>query len=241
MIKITYLDHSGFMVTVPDQAILVFQYYRDPARALHKELEKHPYLPVVFIDGHHHAKPRNYKPDIFEIAQNHERVYILSNDILPQTIPSDLRVAGMSAGDILESLPGIKKIEAFKADEKGIGFVVTLPSGRTIYYAGDMVDENPSDSREAQKEDEHFRTCVNRVATEYPAVDVAMFPVIPEEGKDFGRGAKYLLGKIDVKNFFPMQMGGKFTEGCFGPAYRSESKAEIHCLHDPGQSIELDL
>ena len=35
MIKITYLDHSGFTVTTPD-AVMVFDYYKDPDKSSRK-------------------------------------------------------------------------------------------------------------------------------------------------------------------------------------------------------------
>ena len=88
MTEITYLDHSGFVVTLPD-VIMVFDYYRDPAHALHKILEKKAELPVIFFVSHHHHD--HYNTGIFEIAQNHERTYVLSNDILAEKVPSNQR------------------------------------------------------------------------------------------------------------------------------------------------------
>ncbi len=64
MTEITYLDHSGFVVTLPD-VIMVFDYYRDPAHALHKILEKKAELPVIFFVSHHHHD--HYNTGIFEI------------------------------------------------------------------------------------------------------------------------------------------------------------------------------
>lgn len=46
--KVTYLDNSGFVITLKD-AILVFDYYRDPSHALNKILGDKPDAPVVFF------------------------------------------------------------------------------------------------------------------------------------------------------------------------------------------------
>ena len=46
MTKVTYLDHSGFALTT-DDAILVFDYYRDPSHALHKILNANPGKPAT--------------------------------------------------------------------------------------------------------------------------------------------------------------------------------------------------
>ena len=53
MTKVTYLDHSGFAVQMPD-VVLVFDYYRDPSHALQKILEANPQIPVVFFVSHRH-------------------------------------------------------------------------------------------------------------------------------------------------------------------------------------------
>ena len=44
--KITYLDNSGFVITL-DNAILVFDYYRDPSHSLNSILGNKPDAPVV--------------------------------------------------------------------------------------------------------------------------------------------------------------------------------------------------
>ncbi|MDE5744242.1 MAG: MBL fold metallo-hydrolase, partial [Paramuribaculum sp.] len=78
MTKVTYLDHSGFAVQLPD-VILVFDYYRDPSHALHKILENNPDTPIVFFVSHRHKD--HYNTGIYEMAQNHRRVYVTSNDV----------------------------------------------------------------------------------------------------------------------------------------------------------------
>lgn len=64
MIKVTYLDHSGFVLSASD-TILVFDYYRDPSHAFQRILHGNPSLPVVFFVSHHHRD--HFNPGIFEI------------------------------------------------------------------------------------------------------------------------------------------------------------------------------
>lgn len=52
----------------------------------------------------HRNHDRAYRPEIYEIAQNHKRLYVMANDVPADQIPSTLQVAGMSAGDITEFL-----------------------------------------------------------------------------------------------------------------------------------------
>lgn len=107
--KVTYLDNSGFVITT-DKVIMVFDYYRDPSHSLNHILGNMPETPVVFFATHRH--PDHYNPDIYEIAQNHRRVYVLSNDIPAMKVPSTLEVQGMSKGDSIENLPGGLSVKA---------------------------------------------------------------------------------------------------------------------------------
>lgn len=242
MMTVTFLDHSGFAVTTPT-AIMVFDYYKDPAHALHKILEAHPTLPVLFFVSHHH--PDHYNSAIYDLAQSHKRVYILSNDVYGQTIPTSLgiQVAGMSRGDVLENLPGNIRVKAFGSTDAGISFAVTTAEGKTIFHAGDLNDwhwKDMSTPKEAETAERHFMTIVNRIAEEYPSFDVAMFPVDNRLGSDFARGAELFTEKIKVADFFPMHFGGKnAAAACDFGSYIKNPATSCHCLDAPGESVKL--
>ncbi|MCM1519107.1 MAG: hypothetical protein NC117_10750 [Pseudoflavonifractor sp.] len=242
--KVTYLDHCGYMVTT-DKAIIVFDYFRDPSHALHKALEDHPYFPVVFFMSHY-PKDRPYHPDIYEIAQNHKRTYVMSNGILPQGIPSDLAVAGMSAGDILEDLPGIKEVKAYKSTDKGsVTFVVTLDDGHKIFHGGNIGEykwhggEAPSE-RDIAKAEEEFKVIINHIASEVPEVYIGMFPLYTGQASDFTKYAKEYLQTIKTDNYFPMNIGDTYSEACDFDSYVLTPGTKCHCLHNPGVSVKLD-
>ena len=131
MIKVTYLDHSGFVLSAPD-TILVFDYYRDPSHALQRILHGNPSLPVVFFVSHHHRD--HFNPGIFEIAQNHERTYVLSDDVAQRYVPSTLRTAGLSAGDVVENIYGIRRIKAYGSTDAGVSFLVELADGKSVFH-----------------------------------------------------------------------------------------------------------
>lgn len=238
MNRVTYLEHSGFAVTLPS-VILVFDYMRDPAHALKHILDRNPDKPVVFFVSHSHHD--HYNKSIFELAQNHKRVYVISNDIPARDIPSTLAVQGMSPGDATEDLPGIRRVEAFGSTDAGCSFYVATADGPTIFHAGDLNDWHWTDQstpKETQKAHQQFETIVNRIAQLHPAVDTAMFPVDVRQGNDFARGARILLQKIQVKDFFPMHFDGDYREACNSESYLSPGTM-CHCLHEPGQSIDI--
>lgn len=238
MTKITYLSHSGFAVTL-DKAILVFDYYRDPSHALHRVLEDNPGKPVVFFVSHRHKD--HFKPEIFEIAQNHKRLYVISNDVPAQVIPSTLDVAGMSAGDIIDNLPGDITVKAYGSTDKGVSFMVTDADGEKIFHAGDLNDWQWIDEmtpQQMEKAHAEFRTIVNRIAEENPSVSVLFFPVDTRLGADAGEGAKYFMEKIEVADFFPMHFNGDYRQACDFKEYAPDGTS-CHCLREPGESIEL--
>lgn len=240
MIKVTYLDHSGFALTTL-QVIIVFDYFRDPSHALEKLLDHNKELPVIFFASHHH--PDHYNPVIFNLAQNHEHVYVLSNDIVIQQLHKGVSVAAISKGDVLENLPGDTKVKAFGSTDEGISFLVTLADGTTVFHAGDLNDWHWKDSsteREVHKAENDFKVIVNRLKSEFPAIDVAMFPVDPRQGSGYARGATIFLEEIKVKDFFPMHFQGEHSAACDFESYvPASADTSCHCLATPGESITL--
>lgn len=239
MTKVTYLDHSGFAITL-DDAILVFDYYRDPAHALHKILSHNPEKPVTFFSTHRH--PDHYNPAIFEIAQNRRRTYILSNDIPAQKIPTTLNVQGMSPGDVVENIPGCVRVKAYGSTDVGLSFFVAITSGETIFHAGDLNLWHWKDEytdRQQMRASQKFDEILNRIKSEVSAVDIAMFPVDPRQGTDFAEGAHRFLKAVSVRHFFPMHFWGDYEEACDFPAYADSQSTDYHCLHVPGTSVDL--
>lgn len=241
MIKVTYLDHSGFAITTPE-AVMIFDYYKDPDKKLEKVLKEAPDQPVVFYVSHHH--PDHFNTSIFELAQNRRRTYVLSNDIHSDLVPKKgLQVAWMSPGDIIEQIPGTQKVQAFHSTDSGVAFAITMPDGRVVFHAGDLNDwhwgEMSSEDEKRQAE-AHFTKIVNRIASEYPDMYIVMFPVDARMGADYADGARIFLSKVNVDNFFPMHFWGEPQKACdFASYIPAGCKTSPHCLDRPGQEIEL--
>lgn len=239
--RITYLAHSGFMVTTPE-VIMVFDYYRDPSHSVVKNLEKHPDVPVVFFVTHHH--PDHYNHEIFNLGQNHKRVYVLSNDVEARDTDSTLAIQGMSAGDIVEGLPGGLTVKAYESTDAGVAFAVKTADGKSIFHAGDLNNwhwNEESTPSEVAKADADFRKALNRVSSENKLFDVVFFPVDTRQGRDFAVGATEFVEAITVRDFFPMHFDGNYMMACDFGIYPFHHKVDttFHCLHEPGQSIEL--
>ncbi|MDE7136754.1 MAG: MBL fold metallo-hydrolase [Muribaculaceae bacterium] len=238
MLKVTFLDHSGFVVVTPT-AILVFDYYRDPSHALEKVLRENPGLPVDFFVSHHH--PDHFNPDIFNLAQNLERCFILSTDIYSKVVHDNLPVAWMSPGDTQEQIPGNLTVKAFGSSDSGVCYLVTLPDGRKIFHAGDLNYwhwNKESTMAEVRAAYSKFVHVVNRLREDTPEIDMAFFPVDPRLGQDYADGARIFLENIKVNYFFPMHFWGAYKAACDFDQYTTDN-TDSFCLYVPGESVEL--
>lgn len=239
--RITYLAHSGFMVSTPD-VIMVFDYYLDPAHNVTKELARRPDTPVIFFVSHHHTD--HYNPDIFNLGQNHRRVYVLSNDVEARDTKTRLAIQGMSSGDTIDGLPGDISVKAYKSTDIGVAFDVTLHDGRKVFHAGDLNNwhwKEISTPAEAAHAENEFLKVIHRIAEENHEIDVAFFPVDTRQGKDFALGAAQFVETVNVKNFLPMHFEGDKSMACNFRAYpiKETISTRFHCLSEPGQTIEV--
>lgn len=244
MAKVTYLDNAGFIVKT-DEVFYVFDYYRDPANRLVKELEHNPGLPVIFFASSPHTS--HYNPEIFNLAQNHKRAYVSANQVVSRIGDTEENTSTLTAGDKIEDVLGTgTTVEAFGSTESGVSFVVTTKDGKVILHGGDLAPyhldikpekENPSAMKAK------FETVVNKIAETYPTIDLAFLAVDPLVGKDYAAGARYLVEKADVKNFVPMHYHGKVNEACDFRTYDipADVKTKFHGFRNVGQELSIKL
>lgn len=237
MYKVTYLDRNGFIVT-NDDVIMVFDYYTDPSHALHRELEHNPEKPVVFFVTTYIHK--HFDKSVYELAQNHKRMYVMSNDVYPQNVPDNIQVAGMSRGDIIENIYGGLSVHAYSTADKGVAFLVTDKHGKTIFHAGTLDDVKDVNEEKQERTDEQCPTgvAVNRIAEDVKTLDIVFFPCDSDIDSHSGHHARQFLEEIKVKYLFPIHSGSdNKTEGTYGDYFINGAAVEF--LRVPGQSIEL--
>lgn len=242
-IKVTFLYNSGFMVET-DNDILIFDDCDDPAHSVVKALKHNPEKNVLFLTSHNHSD--HFNKFIFDLAQNHRRMYILSDDIMSTETPDTAAIGWMHKGDVIENIFDGIRIKAFGSTDAGVSYMVELPDGKRIFHAGDLNNwhwDEASTEHEIAKANEAFTVIVNRIAEEYPAVDIAFFPIDVRLGKNRATGAEQFLAAIKTANFFPMHFKGSYEEACDFGAYKFsdtvKKETKFYCLHKPGQSVEL--
>ncbi|MDE5836870.1 MAG: hypothetical protein K2H50_07675, partial [Paramuribaculum sp.] len=84
-----------------------------------------------------------------------------------------------------------------------------------------------------------FRKALNRISSENQEIDIAMFPVAPRLGTDFGEGAKEFLTEIKVNNFLPMHFWGMKDEALTFLSTIQGDKSNVHFISTPGASVEI--
>lgn len=196
MMKITYLDHSGFLLEMED-ACFLFDYYKG-------ELTKfNPSKKLFVFVSHVHYD--HYRKSIFSLRkQIPQTVYILSDDI--QTEETE-HVYKMGPNQSLE-VDGCR-IRTLRSTDEGVAFLLTY-QGKTIYHAGDL------NWWHWEEEGEAYNTMMRRdyqreIHKLYDEkIDVAFVPVDPRLGEQYCWGLDYFMKNTDTKVVFPMHFWGNY-------------------------------
>lgn len=197
MIKVTYLDHSGFLVELED-AYFLFDYYK--GRLPQIDLEKKMF---VFVSHVHHD---HYRKDIFNLRKHFREIrYVLSSDI---EIKAEKDIVQMQPNEKKEVMGA--EIRTLRSTDEGVAFVVHY-AGKTIYHAGDLnwwhwEGEDPVWNRNMEAD---FRRYAEPLRGR--KIDLAMLPLDPRLGEDGFRGPRYFLELADIRRFLPMHQWGNFN------------------------------
>lgn len=222
MIKLTYIFHSCFMLET-EQCVLIFDYWKDSPEGDVKKMLEHTGKRVYFMASHFHED--HFNPEIIAMnVPNGDKRIILSRDIIRRhrAKETDADVV-MRKGDVYND--EYIKIKAFGSTDAGVSFMLET-DGKKIFHAGDLNNwhwEDESTPQEVKKMEGDFKAVLRDIKAEYPAVDLAMFPVDPRLGTDFARGARQWLQTIKTTYLAPMHFPparekamtfGKETEMC---------------------------
>lgn len=282
--KITLLDKSGYVVTT-NSALLVFDYYNDPEKALEKLMRNHPSLPVIFLVSgygdnltehelrkekeeklkHHiHNMPRyereeidpdsvkkhmggtkrdhqwHFNHDMFNLAQDRKRVYVMPQDVDANAIRNDVDIAWIEADGIIDAdrLPGKVKVQAYATNSKALSYLVTMPDGTTVFYGGNYSNWHlESDAFLAKESFDGFLKSLHHVQNDASALTVLFFPVNPTLGDTCTEQAQIMLKNIKVQYFVPMEFAQQTDKAC-NFTYLPAGVTGI-CLHSPSQTVKL--
>ena len=205
MTRVTFLDHSGFLVELPNVTLL-FDWWKGELPAMR------PGVPLLVFSSHRHED--HFKPEIFTLDAD---AFLLGSDI--RLTPRNLekwgvseekaaRCARLGKHDTVSPLPGVM-VETFPSTDEGVAFLVTA-DGQAVFHAGDLnwwhwEGEDVGWNRNMEV---NFKRYTEPLRGR--RMDIAMLPLDPRLGEDGFRGPKYFLELADVRRFLPMHQWGDF-------------------------------
>ena len=192
--KITYLNHSGFLLEWPE-CYWIFDNYKGESPVL--DAEKDIY---VFCSHSHHD---HFNPEIFQLLKDYPKVrYVFADEMREACKEIDAAEIHYLKDYADVTINGLK-IHALKSTDMGCAFVIEY-DGYTVYHAGDLhwwywdgedPDWNAQMTEDYKKEIEYLKG---------RTLDIAFTPLDPRQGKEYALGMNYLLNTAEVKHVFPM-------------------------------------
>ncbi len=191
MIKVTYIQHSSFLIEL-DHHVLLFDYAQGtlPAWAKEKPL-------YVFVS---HAHGDHFTPAIFQLPA---KAFLLGFEL-----DGDERIHSLQAHEqmVLDDLC----ISTFFSTDEGVAFLIEC-EGQRIYHAGDLHHWHWMDDEEVQVQwmKDHFEQEMHRLAPYEPTIAFVVLDPRLEESKEEGIEIFYSL--VKAKDVFPMHLWGDYA------------------------------
>ena len=204
--RVTFLDHSGFLVE-SDSAALLFDWWKGELPAIA------PGVPLYVFASHVH--PDHFDPRIFSLDDGTRDVrFVLGHDIKLSArnlgrwgVPAETAERSQTLrGGQSCALPGVT-VEALSST--GEAFLVGV-DGRMVFHAGDLNwwHWEGEDKAWNQNMAANFKRYTESLRGR--RIDVAMLPLDPRLGEAGFWGPKYFLELADIERFLPMHQWGDF-------------------------------
>lgn len=190
--KITYIDHSGFLVEL-ESCCLLFDYWKGEIPPINKKL-------FVFAS---HSHSDHYNPEIFSLREGFDVTYILSSDIKRR------------GKDIISLKPGEKadageiKAEALNSTDCGAAFMVSCGE-KNIFHAGDL------NLWLWKGETKAYNNNIKALFEKYISplqgrnFDAGFIPLDPRQEEYYCLGMDRFLEIANFKAVFPMHFWGRY-------------------------------
>ena len=234
MTRVTFLDHSGFLVELPTVTLL-FDWWKGELPALR------PGVPLLVFSSHRHED--HFKPEIFSLDA---AAFLLGSDI--RLTPRNLerwgiseekaaRCARLGKHDTVSPLPGVT-VETLPSTDEGVAFLVTA-DGQSVFHAGDLNWWHWTGETDAYNHNmaANFKRYVEPLRGRN--IDLAMLPLDPRLEEAGFMGPKYFLELAEIRHFLPMHQWDSYG---FTEHFLQQFPQFSHCttpMVRPGQTVSF--
>ena len=228
MIKITYLEHSGFAVECDDY-VLIFDYYKGNLPQFDKDKK------ICVFASHVHYD--HFKKKIFTWAEEYENIhYILSDDIEAAGPKAQTEHIGADADFNIWDL----RIHTLKSTDEGVAFLVRVKE-KTFFHAGDLNWWHWEEESEYYNEQMRMDYQKEIHKLKNIRIDVAFVPLDPRQEEQYYWGLDYFMKHTDTELVFPMHMWGHYEvyEKLMNNPQAESYKEHVIHVKVPGQVFEL--
>lgn len=236
---VTYICNSCFIVEF-DRCTIIFDYFKD---------EKHLVIPIlkraeklfVFCS---HSHSDHFSPEIFEWNKYSTDIkYILSDDVIGEVKECEIpgKAIFVKRDQFIDN--EYFSVRTFGSTDLGVSFLISM-DGRYIFHAGDLNYwhwKSISTIEEVIEAHEAFSAILQDIMNVTDHTDIMFFPVDPRMRDDYAAGAKEIVHKMKVLNFFPMHFGKRITKGCDFEKYKNPDFGNYYCLGNAGDRVELNI
>lgn len=212
--EIRYIYHSCFMVET-DDAIVVFDYWKDPNGRLIEHLQKSG-KQVYAIVSHFHED--HYNPEILQWGRGETewakkpRLLLSYDTVKKRHVDNELAYDIMRPEHCYED--EYIKATYFRSTDIGVSVAITFADGTNIFHAGDLNNwyfpEGENLKLTPYEMEGLYMSIVRDVQAVFPHFNAVMFPLDPRLEKEMLRGAMQWLNKIYVDNMYPMHIWDKY-------------------------------
>ncbi len=240
--QLTYIFHSGFVISGNGYSILI-DYWRDTESSNDGYVHQH-FLQstnkLYVLSSHSH--PDHFNPEILTWCEKRPDIqYILSSDIL-ETIKNssqNFQISYLDKKDLYSD--NYLQVKAFGSTDIGISFAIEA-EGKRIFHAGDFNNwhwNEESTQEEIRTAETSFLRKLKILVKAYPSFDLAMFPVDPQLGKDYMRGAEQFVETIQTGVFAPMHFGFNYNKANAFKEFAEAHKSRFLSIHECGENFEF--
>lgn len=241
--KITYIDHSGFLLEMPD-ACFLFDYYRGKIPPVNKNSSL-----IVFVS---HKHEDHYNPVIFELVKQYPNVqFVLSKDIRTKwkileyeekgiDLAKCIVTAEKNASWSMELSNGrMLEIETLKSTDAGVAFLLTYGE-KTFYHGGDLnlwIWEGESKQYNNNMKAAYFRELEK---LKERRIDVGFVPLDPRLLAYAGKGLESFMEYTQSSYVFPMHFWGQYSVISEFLEKHPEYKGRIAMIEKTGQEFWIE-